>query len=152
MTSTNGPIVESEDPAPRPIRRRFSPEYKLRMVAEYDAAPNGEKGAILRRERLYHSHIIEWRAARDAGAMTTRILGPDHPHTLTTRANLAHWRGEAGDPTAAATATAELLDHMVQVVSKDHALIRLFQQNLTYWQNAAEADGQGKGDSGTRTT
>ena len=72
MTSTNGPIAESEDnPAPRPTRRRFSPEYKLRMVAEYDAAPNGEKGAILRRERLYHSHIIEWRAARDAGAMAT---------------------------------------------------------------------------------
>jgi predicted Rossmann fold nucleotide-binding protein DprA/Smf involved in DNA uptake len=25
-----------------------------------------------------------------------RALGPDHPHTLTTRHNLAHWRGEAG--------------------------------------------------------
>ena len=71
MTSTNSPIAKSEDPAPRPTRRRFSPEYKLRMVAEYDAAPAGEKGAILRRERLYHSHIMEWRAARDAGAMVT---------------------------------------------------------------------------------
>jgi hypothetical protein len=59
MTSTNGPIAESGDPAPRPVRRRFSAEYKLRIVAEYDAAPTGEKGAILRRERLYHSHIID---------------------------------------------------------------------------------------------
>ncbi|MFJ5156628.1 transposase [Streptomyces sp. NPDC088353] len=68
MASTTNP---EQDPAPRPNRRTFSAEYKLRIVAEYDAAPNGEKGAILRRERLYHSHIIEWRAARDAGAMAT---------------------------------------------------------------------------------
>ncbi|MGA5703149.1 transposase [Peterkaempfera bronchialis] len=68
MASTTNP---EQDPAPRPKRRTFSAEYKLRIVAEYDAAPTGEKGAILRRERLYHSHIIEWRAARDAGAMAT---------------------------------------------------------------------------------
>jgi transposase len=59
------------DPAPRPTRRVFNPEYKLAMVAEYDEnAPNGEKGAILRREGLYSSHIIEWTRARDAGALT----------------------------------------------------------------------------------
>src|SRR3989475_11825627 len=63
MASTTNP---EQNPAPRPKRRTFSAEYKLRIVAEYDAAPNGEKGAILRRERLYHSHIIEWRAARGA--------------------------------------------------------------------------------------
>ena len=68
MASTTNP---EQNPAPRPKRRTFSAEYKLRIVAEYDAAPNGEKGAILRRERLYHSHIIEWRAARDAGGMAT---------------------------------------------------------------------------------
>jgi len=66
MASTTNP---EQNPAPRPKRRTFPAEYKLGIVAEYDAAPNGEKGAILRRERLYHSHIIEWRAARDAGAM-----------------------------------------------------------------------------------
>lgn len=38
-------------------------------MAEYDAAPKNEKGAVLRRERLYHSHVKEWRAARDAGAL-----------------------------------------------------------------------------------
>ncbi|WP_326553240.1 hypothetical protein [Micromonospora sp. NBC_01813] len=55
------------DPAPKPSRRVFSPEYKLAIVAEYENAPNGEKGAILRREGLYSSHIIEWTRARDAG-------------------------------------------------------------------------------------
>ena len=58
------------DPAPRPTRRVFSPEYKLAMVAEYENAANGEKGAVLRREGLYSSHIIEWTRARDAGALT----------------------------------------------------------------------------------
>src|SRR3989440_12366610 len=66
MASTTNP---EQNPAPRPKRRTFSAEYKLRIVAEYDAAPNGEKGAILRRERLYHSHIIEWRGAAGAGGV-----------------------------------------------------------------------------------
>ena len=70
MASTIDP---GQDPAPRPKRRTFPAEYKLRIVAEYDAAPNGEKGAILRRERLYHSHIIEWRQARDAGALENLV-------------------------------------------------------------------------------
>jgi transposase-like protein len=48
----------------------FSPEYKLAIVAEYEDAPNREKGAILRREGLYSSHIIEWTRARDAGVLT----------------------------------------------------------------------------------
>ena len=58
------------DPAPRPSRRVFSREYKLAIVAEYENAPNGEKGAILRREGLYSSHIIEWTRARDAGVLS----------------------------------------------------------------------------------
>jgi len=53
----------------RAKRRTFTAQYKLDIVAEYDAAPDGEKGAVLRREGLYSSHIIEWRKARDAGAL-----------------------------------------------------------------------------------
>ena len=57
----------------RPRRRVFTAEYKLRMVAEYDrATAPGERGALLRREGLYHSHIIEWRKARDAGTLVAR--------------------------------------------------------------------------------
>jgi hypothetical protein len=51
------------------------PEYKLAMVAAYDRAAPGERGALLRRERLYHSHIIEWRKAprrRHAGGPPCR--------------------------------------------------------------------------------
>ncbi|MGW5366680.1 transposase [Actinopolymorpha pittospori] len=61
----------------------FSPEYKLMIVAEYENAPNGEKGAILRREGLYSSHVIEWTRARDAGALTTG--GSETPPPARTR-------------------------------------------------------------------
>jgi len=64
---------DGSDPSPRPKRRTFTSEYKLRIVAEYDAAPRNEKGAVLRRERLYHSHVKEWRAARDAGALESLV-------------------------------------------------------------------------------
>jgi hypothetical protein len=59
----------------------FSAEYKLAMVAEYDRATEpGERGGLLRREGLYHSHIIEWRKARDAGTLVAR-LAADQPQT-----------------------------------------------------------------------
>ena len=53
----------------RARRRSFTARYKLEVLAAYDAAGPGEKGAILRREGLYSSHIVEWRRARDAGAL-----------------------------------------------------------------------------------
>jgi transposase len=53
----------------RARRRTFTAKYKLEVLAAYDAAPDGEKGAVLRGEGLYSSHIVEWRRARDAGAL-----------------------------------------------------------------------------------
>ena len=60
--------------ADRPKRRTFTAEYTAQMLAEYEAADHGERGAILRREGLYSSHITEWRKAAEAGA--TSALGP----------------------------------------------------------------------------
>ena len=52
------------------IRRVFSPEYKLAILAEYDAASEtGEKGAILRREGLYSSIITDWRRQHRQGLL-----------------------------------------------------------------------------------
>jgi transposase len=63
----------SERPDPevpeRARRRTFTAKYKLEILAAYEAAPEGAKGALLRREGLYSSHIVEWRRARDAGAL-----------------------------------------------------------------------------------
>jgi len=53
----------------RARRRTFTAAYKQEILAAYEAAPDGEKGAILRREGLCSSLITEWRRARDAGAL-----------------------------------------------------------------------------------
>ena len=54
----------------RRSRRRFSPEYKLRILREADACTRpGEVTALLRREGLYTSHLSYWRKQRDAGAL-----------------------------------------------------------------------------------
>jgi transposase-like protein len=53
----------------RARRRTFTAQYKQEVLAAYEAAGSGEKGAILRREGLYSSLITEWRRARDAGAL-----------------------------------------------------------------------------------
>src|SRR6202158_6392856 len=72
---------ERPDPeVPEKARRRtFTAQYKLDVVAEYDAAATGEKGAVLRREGLYSSHVIEWRRARDAGTLAGRARPRGRP-------------------------------------------------------------------------
>jgi transposase len=47
-------------------RRRFTAEYKVRILREVDRCKaSGEVGAILRREGLYSSLLTEWRRQRD---------------------------------------------------------------------------------------
>ena len=51
-------------------RRQFTAKYKLDILDEYDRLTEpGAKGALLRREGLYSSHIVEWHRARDVGAL-----------------------------------------------------------------------------------
>ena len=69
--------MRDDDPAAKPKRRRFSAEYKLAILEEYERLTDpGAKGALLRREGLYSSHIVEWRRARDVGALAG--LAPKH--------------------------------------------------------------------------
>ena len=68
----------ASDPAARPVRRSFTAEYRARVVAEYEAAPHGQKAAVLRREGLYQSQIREWAAARDA--LGRGAPAPRRPH------------------------------------------------------------------------
>ncbi|MBL4845276.1 MAG: transposase [Planctomycetes bacterium] len=52
----------------KPQRRRYSADYKLRILKETDACTKpGEIGAILRREGLYSSILSSWRRQREAG-------------------------------------------------------------------------------------
>ncbi len=43
-------VVDEPDPAARPRRRSFTAEYKAAILAEYDAAEHGVRGAVLRRD------------------------------------------------------------------------------------------------------
>ncbi|SRR6266498_795849 len=51
------------------VRRRFSAEYKLRILEEAEACSSGEMGALLRREGLYSSHLTTWRRQREVGQL-----------------------------------------------------------------------------------
>ena len=70
LTRANDGGVGDDDPAAKPKRRRFDAAYKLAVLDEYERLTDpGAKGALLRREGLYSSHIVEWRRARDVGAL-----------------------------------------------------------------------------------
>jgi transposase len=80
--------VKTGDPKIRPDpevvaqakRRRFTAEYKQRILAESDRAKgSGGIGALLRREGLYSSLLATWRREREAGvlqALTPQKRGP----------------------------------------------------------------------------
>jgi len=78
VSPIGAPVAEpvSVEPTPgsevvaKAQRRRFTAEYKRRMVREAErcTAP-GAIGALLRREGLYSSHLTTWRAARDRGEL-----------------------------------------------------------------------------------
>jgi transposase-like protein len=62
-------------------RRAFTAEYKLRILAEADAAAAhpGAIGALQRREGLYSSHLVTWRRERREGmlkGLTPQRRGP----------------------------------------------------------------------------
>ena len=80
-TGARGP-VEAPDPevTERAKRRRFTAEYKLRILREADVCKrDGDLGALLRREGLYSSHLATWRRQRDEIAkagLKARKRGP----------------------------------------------------------------------------
>jgi transposase-like protein len=68
--SGGGRVAPDPELVERPLRRRFSAEYKLRILQEVEACTRpGEIGALLRREGLYSGHLSKWRRQRDAGAL-----------------------------------------------------------------------------------
>lgn len=83
VTSGNGKLtlnVPSPEVAPKAKRRTFSAEYKLRILDQAAACRTpGERGALLRREGLYSSHLTHWRRELRKGALnglTPKKRGP----------------------------------------------------------------------------
>ena len=65
----NGALPSSEvEVMAKPVRRRFTAEYKLGVLRQADRCKGrGEVGALLRREGLYSSHLTQWRKQRERG-------------------------------------------------------------------------------------
>ena len=74
------PLVPDSEVVARPVRRRFTAEYKRSILDQADAAQDsGAIGALLRREGLYSSHLGTWRRQRKQGeldALTAKKRGP----------------------------------------------------------------------------
>jgi transposase len=69
-TRLEGEVPATEVPE-KPVRRRYSAEYKLRILAEADGCTEqGQIGELLRREGLYSSLLSTWRRQRDEGVLS----------------------------------------------------------------------------------
>jgi len=67
----NGKSVQADpEVLEKPVRRRFTADYKLRIVQEADRCTEpGQIGSLLRREGLYSSQLGAWRQQRQQGQL-----------------------------------------------------------------------------------
>jgi transposase len=109
----------------RPRRRSFTAQYKLDMLAEYDAADAAGRGVLLRREALYSSHLAEWRKARDTGALGGLAPAARPPKRTPEQVENAKLkvRAERAERELAKTKAA------LEIVGKAHALLEMLSES-----------------------
>jgi transposase-like protein len=115
---------DAVDPAAKPTRRRFSNDFKDRFLDEYDAADGEARGALLRREGLYSSHVSEWRnqrARRDQPAATSK----DRRRPSAEQAELEHLRKKNSRLEVELKRTKMALE----ITGKAHALLELLSES-----------------------
>lgn len=117
-TIDDGGVTPRSD---RPKRRTFTAQYKAQIVAEYEAADHGERGAILRREGLYSSHITEWRKQAQAGVVGA--LGPKPRDRRDWEIEQLKARAEKAEAELARTKAA------LDIVGKTHALLEMLSES-----------------------
>lgn len=105
---------------PGAVRRSFSPEYKLAILAEYDAcSETGERGAILRREGLYTSIITDWRRQHRQGLLKAAVGRSDGGRGGPSLSEMAKLKAE-NERLRNKLAKAEVV---IEVQGKVHALL-----------------------------
>jgi len=115
--STDG---SGRPPHHNPVRRVFAAEYKLAILAEYDAcSESGEKGAILRREGLYSSLITDWRRQHRQGLLKAAVGRSDGGRGGPSLSEVAKLRAE-NERLRSKLAQA---DAIIAVQGKVHALL-----------------------------
>lgn len=110
-------MSQADRPA-RPSRRRFTAGFKAAVVQEYDAAGSpSARGAILRREGLYDSHVQKWRKALAEGRLRdTPVAGASRARGRSREADLAA-------ENAKLRAELDMTKSMLEVMGKAHALL-----------------------------
>lgn len=132
MTMADVPSAGPEDPAvgsavssaARPghaTRRVFSSAYKLRIVTEYfSLTEHGARGALLRREGLYQSHVEKWRRARDRGVLSSAKATVKEGPSAESRENR-----RLVEENARLTAELEKTNAVVEILGKACALLEV---------------------------
>ncbi len=101
----------SPDPEVRPARQSYPAAYKLKILAELDAAPSkSAKGEIMRREGLYSSLISAWRDQRDKGALEAMRARRPGPKADAVRAENARLRARVARLEDELATAEELID------------------------------------------
>jgi len=101
----------------------------LTILAEYDRLTgDGDKGALLRREGLYSSHIVEWRRAREAGMLQrTGVAGPPAQGRPTAAAQAALVKANRrADRLEAELAKTRMA---LEIMGKAHALLEMLAES-----------------------
>ena len=113
----------SPDGGPRrqnPVRRVFSADYKLAILAEYDrCTETGEKGALLRREGLYSSLLTDWRRQHRQGLLKANLGRADGGRGGPSLSEVAKLKAE-NERLRRKLAQAEVI---IEVQGKVHALL-----------------------------
>ena len=115
--STDG---SGRPPHHNPVRRVFTAEYKLAILAEYDrCTETGEKGALLRREGLYSSLLTDWRRQHRQGLLKAALGRSDGERNRTSLSELKRLQVE-NERLRVKLAQAEAV---IEVQGKVHALL-----------------------------
>lgn len=119
--------MDEIDPAARPRRRSFTAAEKLAFLDAYDALPKGspERGAFLRREGLYSSHLSEWRKQRDNGALAGLAAKPRADRRSAADVELDRSRRRV----ARLEAELERTKMALEIMGKAHALLELISES-----------------------
>jgi transposase-like protein len=121
------------------VRRVFSADYKLAVLAEYDrCTESGEKGALLRREGLYSSLVTDWRRQHREGALAVTPGRSEDGRGGPSRSELARLRAE-NERLRRKLAKTEAI---IEVQGKVHALLEELSKS-------ADSDDSSSGSSTT---
>ena len=135
MTLTTADLVDRAhtggmdeiDPSARPRRRTFTAADKHAYLDAYDALPKGspQRGAFLRREGLYSSHLSEWRKQRDNGALAGLASKPRTDRRPSGDVELDRSRRQV----ARLEAELQRTKMALEIMGKAHALLELISES-----------------------